>query len=86
MKFKILSKLVFFILVSFSLITKLSAEIINKITINGNTRVSDETIKVYGDISEGKEVDERKLNEILKSLFSTNFFEDVKFQKFRIKR
>ena len=78
MKFKILKKIAFVFLMLFSFATKLSAEIINKITINGNSRVSDETIKVYGDISEGSNVDEKKLNEILKNLFSTDFFEDVR--------
>ncbi len=56
----------------------LSAEIIKKIEITGNERVSDETVKVYGDISINQDVDNFKINEIIKNLYSTNFFEDIK--------
>ena len=55
----------------------LSAEIIKKIEITGNERVSDETVKVYGDISINKDIDNFKINEIIKNLYSTNFFEDI---------
>tara|TARA_B100001250_G_scaffold252586_1_gene217222 strand:+ start:206 stop:2440 length:2235 start_codon:yes stop_codon:yes gene_type:complete len=56
----------------------LQAEIIKKIEISGNTRVSNETIKVYGDVNINKDYSEQDLNEILTNLYSTNFFEDVK--------
>ena len=55
----------------------LTAEIINKIDITGNERVSDETVKVYGGVSENQNVDNLKINEIIKNLYSTNFFEDI---------
>tara|TARA_X000000368_G_C23046174_1_gene719244 strand:- start:189 stop:2417 length:2229 start_codon:yes stop_codon:yes gene_type:complete len=55
----------------------LSAEIIKKIEIEGNDRVSNETIKVYGDVSINQNVDNFKINEIIKNLYSTNFFEDI---------
>ncbi len=55
----------------------LSAEIIKKIEIEGNDRVSSETIKVYGDVSINQNVDNFKINEIIKNLYSTNFFEDI---------
>ncbi len=60
------------------LTSKLSAEIIKKIEITGNERVSDETVKVYGDVSINQNVDNFKINEIIKNLYSTNFFEDIK--------
>ena len=59
------------------LINPLSAEIIKKIDISGNDRLSDETIKVYGDISINQNVDNFKINQIIKNLYSTNFFEDI---------
>ena len=59
------------------LINPLSAEIIKKIDISGNDRLSDETVKVYGDISINQNVDNFKINEIIKNLYSTNFFEDI---------
>ena len=68
----------FLIIISLFLLTNsLSAEIIKKINITGNERVSDETVKVYGDISLGENVDNLKINEIIKNLYSTNFFEDI---------
>ena len=55
----------------------LSAETIKKIDITGNERVSDETVKVYGDITINQKIDNFKINEIIKNLYSTNFFEDI---------
>jgi len=56
----------------------LSAEILKKVDIKGNDRISSETIKVYGDITKGKDYSNFDVNEILKKLYSTNFFEDIK--------
>ena len=56
----------------------LSAEIIQKIEVKGNDRISDETIKVYGEITTGKDYSPFDINKILKNLYNTNFFEDVK--------
>lgn len=53
------------------------AEIINDIKINGNSRVSDETIKIYGKITLNENYDQKRLNSILRNLFETKFFEDV---------
>ena len=50
---------------------------INNIKIEGNKRVSEETIKIYGEINLESSYDEKKLNQIIKNLYSTNFFEDV---------
>ena len=58
--------------------TFLKAEIVNNLKINGNSRISDETIKIYGEIELGKDLSESDLDDILKNLFGTNFFEDVK--------
>ena len=54
------------------------AEIVNEIEISGNKRVSDETVKVYGEIKPiGSDFSNSDINDILKNLYSTNFFEDV---------
>ena len=54
------------------------AEIVNEIQISGNKRVSDETVKVYGEIKPtGSDFSKVDINNILKNLYSTNFFEDV---------
>ena len=48
------------------------------IEINGNNRISEETIKVYGDIKEGKSnYTKEDLDNILKNLYETNFFKNV---------
>ena len=54
------------------------AEIVNQIKIDGNKRVSSETILLYGEIEKNKDLSENDLNKILNNLYSTNFFEDVK--------
>jgi len=56
------------------------AEVVNKINISGNSRVSDETIKIYGDIKINENYTEQDLNRILNNLFLTNFFEDVQVE------
>ena len=65
----------FSIIVLFS--NLLSAEIVNKIEINGNKRISDETIKIYGGVENNKNYSEKDLNKILESIYSTNFFKNV---------
>ena len=57
-----------------------NAEIVKKIQIEGNNRVSEETIKVYGEININEDLNETGVNAILKNLYSTNFFEDVKIE------
>ena len=39
--------------------------------------MSDETVKIYGNIKENKDYSERELDLILKNLFETDFFEDI---------
>ena len=66
--------IIFFLFIS----VKSSSEIIKSIEITGNKRVSDETIKVYGDIQQtGSDITKADLDVILKNLYSTNFFENV---------
>ena len=53
------------------------AEVVKKIDIEGNSRISDETIKVYGDIILNKDYSQSDTNLILKKLYETDFFETV---------
>jgi len=55
-----------------------SAEIINQINISGNKRVSTDTIKVFLNLKVGDEIKSADLNSIIKNLYDTNFFEDIK--------
>ena len=56
------------------------SEIINKINVIGNNRVSEETIINFSEIKEGNDVSDKTLNESLKNLYKTNFFELVEFK------
>ena len=60
--------------------TFLKAEVVKSIEITGNSRVSDETIKLYGDIKLNKNYQESDLNQILNNLYETEFFQDVKVE------
>ncbi len=59
------------------LTTFVFAEIINKVQITGNKRISNETIFVYGNIELNKDYTSIELNSILKNLYSTNFFKNI---------
>ena len=60
--------------------TQSVADIIKEIEINGNDRISDETILVLGNISKGENLNSNQLNIILKDLYETNFFNDIKIE------
>ncbi len=66
------SFIIFFLSVVYSY-----SEIISKIEITGNKRISNQTILVLGDITMGIEFSNDQLNESLKSLYKSNFFKDV---------
>ena len=73
-----MKKFYFILFISYFILNSLSnAEIVKSVQINGNQRVSDETIKVYGEIKINKNYLENDLDEIIKNLYSTEFFEDV---------
>ena len=63
-----------FITLFFLGFTFANAEVVNKVVIKGNKRVSEETIKVYGEIKTNKDYSESDINEVLNNLYSTNFF------------
>ena len=57
--------------------TILRAEIVQKIEIEGNERISLETIKMFSEVSINDDLSQSDLNEILKKLYNTNFFDLV---------
>ncbi|MBD1140900.1 outer membrane protein assembly factor BamA [Pelagibacterales bacterium SAG-MED39] len=59
------------------MITNSYAEIIKKIEIVGNDRVSNATILNFSELKKGDDVSLSNINKSLKSLYDTNFFEDV---------
>mgnify|MGYP001372886706 FL=1 len=70
-----ITKILFILLLTISSVK--ANEVINKIVINGNQRISEETIKIYGEIDKNQKINENAINLIIKNLYSTNFFEDV---------
>ncbi len=54
-----------------------SSQVINKIEISGNERVPNETIKMLSNVEIDTNIDQKDVNNIIKSLYETNFFEDI---------
>ena len=53
------------------------ADFIEFIEIENNNRISKETIITYGEIKLKKNYTDDDINQILKNLYDTNFFEDI---------
>jgi outer membrane protein insertion porin family len=70
MKKALLQSLFFFIF----LITISYAEIVKKVKVVGNARVSSETIVMFGDIKVNEDYNSQRINELSKQLYDTNFF------------
>ena len=68
----------FFLIIYLTLSLMTSAFSLEKVEINGNKRLSNETIQVYGKISNYDNFNDFTLNQIIKNLYETGFFENVK--------
>ena len=53
------------------------AEVVKKIEIKGNVRISAETIAIFGDISVGKNYEISDINSLIKKLYDTTFFSNI---------
>ena len=51
---------------------------IDKVNIIGNKRISKDSIIIFSKINMGSEYNQDLINDSLKNLYETNFFEDVK--------
>ena len=49
----------------------------NNILINGNERISDETILVFSELPNDRSLDEKAINVILKKIYQSGYFKDV---------
>ena len=72
---KILLKTIFLIL--FFLSSHGFSDTLNKIEIVGNDRISDETIKLFIQVELNDQINNNKLNDILKDLYETDFFKNI---------
>jgi outer membrane protein insertion porin family len=74
-KFK---KLLFFIVLFSAFINvTLKAEVVNKIEVFGNDRISLETIKIFGDVNIGENYETSDISQIIKKLYETKFFSNI---------
>ena len=65
------------ILAIFLLITSVNAETLKKIEIDGNKRISDESIIIFSDLKTNQEISKSDLDTAIKNLYKTNFFENI---------
>ena len=66
-----------FFLTLFFFTTFAFASSLKKIEVIGNDRISNETIKLFISVDINEEINDNKLNIILKELYKTDFFKDV---------
>ena len=67
------------IIIIFFSTTSANAEIIKKIEINGNKRISDESIVIFSDLKTNEDISKPNLDAALKNLYKTNFFSNISF-------
>jgi len=65
------------ILIIFIITISANCEIIKEIKVNGNKRVSSQTIKIFSEIEVNSDLSVNQLNDVVKKLYSTNFFNNV---------
>ena len=73
-----MKKFIFYFILIFKITTISNAEVVNEINVTGNDRIADETIIVFGSININENYNAEKLNNVLKNLYQTDFFSDVK--------
>ncbi len=73
-----MKKILYFILIfNLFLSFQLNAEVLRKLEIKGNSRISDETLKVYGEIQLNKDYSTEDINGVIKKLYDTKFFSKI---------
>ena len=66
-----------FIVFSFFITFSVYSKNYEKIIINGNERISEDTILVFSELNDDLLLDENLINDILKRLYNSGFFKDV---------
>ncbi len=77
-RFCILKNFLFLLLLQFFFNSISYAEIIKKIQIDGNNRISKSTVILFSKLKVGNEIKSYDLNNALKELYKTDYFKDVK--------
>ena len=77
MKLKYLFNLILFLYFFILISTKSYSDTLDKISISGNIRISDETIFTFLPIKINDQISINQINEITKLLYETSFFKDI---------
>ena len=72
---KFLNTFIIFFLILFSV--KSYSDVIKDVEIKNNVRISKNTILTYGEIELNKDYSPNEINDIIKNLYNTNFFENI---------
>ena len=76
-KFKKNIFIIFLFFLYFNISSNSIAEVVNKVNVKGNERISPETIMIFGDIVIGKNYEISDVNLLIKKLYQTNFFSNI---------
>ena len=76
-KFKKNIFVIFLFFLYFNISSHSIAEVVNKVNINGNKRISSETIMIFGDILIGKNYEVSDINLLIKKLYQSDFFSNI---------
>jgi len=81
-KFMSIFRKIFFSVFTFLLLFSSNSfsELVKKIEINGNERISNETILIFGDITLGKDYEKSDVNVLIKKLYQSDFFSEIDVQ------
>ena len=77
MKFKSIIFFFSFLFISMIDVKSSFSEIINKIDVIGNDRISKDVIIMFSEITEGSDIKLEDLNSVLKKIYNSNYFENV---------
>ena len=66
-----------FVLFFLVLTTRSFSEVVEKVQVKGNERITLETIVIFGDIAIGKNYETSDVNSLIKKLYETNFFSNI---------
>ena len=69
--------ILFFLAINLLLLKSSFSEIIKEIQIIGNERISSRTIETFANVSINDNLDQSNINQILKDLYNTNFFNNI---------
>ena len=72
-----MKKLIFLSFLFIFIIVKAYAQNIKDIEVKGNERITKETIILFSGLSKNEKIDNAKLNQTIKNLYSSDFFENV---------